>query len=247
MEFKLRGPNVTVSHKEASSLAAIVAAVDLLRAGRVANLIAGGVDAVYETFFKAYDRFKVMSAEPAFSRRVAPFDVERSGFVLGEGGFGLLLETVGAGVSTHGRFPCRSVRRRRAAQRLARQAGPLQRTMTLALEMPIDGGGRRRRYASATTRVLDATESALSALFSESRTVVTSVKGALENPAFRARHRVRQPSVGAPGGFRRLQVSRSGSCCCNEVATTAVAAPGRSLVNSFASGGALFSGARVES
>src|SRR6185503_11212742 len=54
MEFKLRGPNVTVSHKEASGLAAIVAGVELLRAGRVAHLIAGGVDAVYETFFKAH-------------------------------------------------------------------------------------------------------------------------------------------------------------------------------------------------
>ena len=89
MEFKLRGPNVTVSHKEASGLAAIVAGVELLRAGRVAHLIAGGVDAVYETFFKAHDHFKVMSVEPGFSRRVAPFDVERSGFVLGEGGVGL--------------------------------------------------------------------------------------------------------------------------------------------------------------
>ena len=34
LEFKLRGPNMTVSHKEASGLAAIVAAVDLLRDGR---------------------------------------------------------------------------------------------------------------------------------------------------------------------------------------------------------------------
>ena len=34
MEFKLRGPNVTVSHKEASGLAAIVAAVELLRGDR---------------------------------------------------------------------------------------------------------------------------------------------------------------------------------------------------------------------
>ena len=34
LEFKLRGPNVTVSHKEASGLAAIVTAVDHLREGR---------------------------------------------------------------------------------------------------------------------------------------------------------------------------------------------------------------------
>jgi 3-oxoacyl-(acyl-carrier-protein) synthase len=94
MEFKLRGPNATVSHKEASGLAAIVAAVDLLRAGRASSLIAGGVDAVYETFFKAHDRFQVMSAEAGWSPRLAPFDASRGGFVLGEGGVGLWLRCV---------------------------------------------------------------------------------------------------------------------------------------------------------
>ena len=34
LEYKLRGPNVTISQKEASGLAAIAAAVDLLRLGR---------------------------------------------------------------------------------------------------------------------------------------------------------------------------------------------------------------------
>ena len=34
LEFKLRGPNATISQKEASGLAAIATAVDLLRAGR---------------------------------------------------------------------------------------------------------------------------------------------------------------------------------------------------------------------
>ena len=58
----LRGPNLTVSHKEASGLAAIVTAVDLLREGRATALMAGGVDAIFETFYKAHDRFGVMSA-----------------------------------------------------------------------------------------------------------------------------------------------------------------------------------------
>src|SRR5207247_8734746 len=84
--------------------ASIAAGFGLWRSGRLAPLIAGGVDAVYETFFKAYGRFKVMSAEPTFSHRVAPFDEERSGFVLGEGGFGLWLQRADGMVSRHGQI-----------------------------------------------------------------------------------------------------------------------------------------------
>ncbi len=82
MEFKLRGPNVTISHKEASSLAAITSAVDMLRMGRATGLVAGGVDVVYEVFFKAHDGFRVMSAHGAHSGALAPFDAARAGFVL---------------------------------------------------------------------------------------------------------------------------------------------------------------------
>ena len=92
LEFKLRGPNATVSYKEASGLAAIVSATEMIREGHASALAAGGVDAVYEIFFKAYDRFRVMSPAAAHDARVAPFDASRSGFVLGEGGFMLWLE-----------------------------------------------------------------------------------------------------------------------------------------------------------
>jgi 3-oxoacyl-[acyl-carrier-protein] synthase II len=54
LEHRLRGPNMTVSHKEASGLAAVVTAVDLLRERRAAALVAGGADAIFETFFKAH-------------------------------------------------------------------------------------------------------------------------------------------------------------------------------------------------
>ncbi len=99
LEFKLRGPNMTETHKEASGLSAIVAGVDLLREGRAASIMAGGVDAVYETFFKGHDRFAVMSPAPAFGSALAPFDASRSGFVMGEGGFGLWL-TAGDGAAS---------------------------------------------------------------------------------------------------------------------------------------------------
>ena len=92
LELKLRGPNITMTHKEASGLSAIVTAVDLLREGRASALVAGGVEAIYETVFKAHDRFKVMSPDKVFSSRLAPFDAARSGFVMGEGAFLLWLE-----------------------------------------------------------------------------------------------------------------------------------------------------------
>ena len=106
LEFKLRGPNATVSYKEASGLAAIVSATEMIREGHASALAAGGVDAVYEIFFKAYDRFRVMSPAAAPDARLAPFDASRNGFVLGEGGFMLWLEQDGAwqsrGATAHG-------------------------------------------------------------------------------------------------------------------------------------------------
>ena len=122
LEFKLRGPNVTVSHKEASGLAAIVTAVDHLREGRARAMMAGGVDAVYETFYKGHDRFDVMSREPHFSssrwrrstsaQRVRPRrgrfrSVDRDG--------------AADGLTAARRDPrCRRVERRGARQSLAR-------------------------------------------------------------------------------------------------------------------------------
>ena len=67
LDHRLRGPNMTVSHKEASGLAALIDAVDILREDNASSLIAGGTDAVFETFFKAHDRFGVMSPSESFS------------------------------------------------------------------------------------------------------------------------------------------------------------------------------------
>jgi 3-oxoacyl-(acyl-carrier-protein) synthase len=244
MEFKLRGPNATVSHKEASGLAAIATGVDLLRAGRVAHLIAGGVDAVYETFFKAYDRFKVMSAEPTFSHRVAPFDVERSGFVLGEGGFGLWLQRDGGLVSQHGQILGAAV----PLNAWPDKPDALTRTMTLALEdAGLSAADVDVVYASANaTRTLDATEAAaLRSLFAGSRTVVTSVKGALGESGVSGAASCAAAflcgRVGWVPPIAGLEAPDPAAAGLN-LASAPVAAPGPIvLVNSFASGGALFS------
>jgi 3-oxoacyl-[acyl-carrier-protein] synthase II len=185
LEFKLRGPNVTVSQKESSGLAAIVTAVDALRFGRAAALAAGGVDAIFDIFFRVHDRFGVMSTAPS---PAGPFDAARDGFVLGEGGYALVLERhdswirrkgadaggevlgVGAGSAAVG------------INQWPDEPAAIARTVTAAL----DNAGLAADdidvvYASANgSGVLDRVEAAaLAAVFSGRRPIVTSIKGAL--------------------------------------------------------------------
>lgn len=252
LEHRFRGPNVTVSHKEASSLAAIVSAVDLIREGRATALMTGGVDAIFEPFYNAHDRFAVMSAETAFSRRLAPFDEARGGFALGEGGFCLWLGNAASSrdpVGRHGEIL--GVSAAGAAGPInewPQRHEPLVRTMRLALE---DAGLTADAvdvvYAAANaTRGLDAIEAlALAELFGGTRTVVTSIKGALgEFGASGAAACVAALLCGRIGRVPPV----AGLECVDlaarslRVARTAIDAPGPvALVNSCASGGALFS------
>ena len=253
LEFKLRGPNATVSYKEASGLAAIVSATEMIREGHASALAAGGVDAVYEIFFKAYDRFRVMSPAAAPDARLAPFDESRSGFVLGEGGFMLWLEPDDGwrsrGATAHGEIL--GIGASSAAVPLNAwpdAAGPLVRTMRLALDdAGIDPSDVDVVYASANaTQALDRVEAdALAALFGSESCVVTSVKGALGES-------------GASGSAACIAALLCGQVCrvppiaglatpeatasTLRLARAVVDAPGPiALVNSFASGGALFS------
>jgi 3-oxoacyl-[acyl-carrier-protein] synthase II len=253
LEFKLRGPNATVSYKEASGLAAIVSATEMIREGHASALAAGGVDAVYEIFFKAYDRFRVMSPAAIPDARVAPFDASRSGFVLGEGGFMLWLEQDNGwqsrGARAHGEIL--GVGAASAAVPLNEWPGthgPLVRTMRLALD---DAGIAPRDvnvvYASANaTQALDRVEaSALGELFGSESCVVTSVKGSLgESGASGSAACVAALLCGRAGrvppisGFAKPDAAAGAL----RLAVAAVDVPGPiALVNSFASGGALFS------
>jgi 3-oxoacyl-[acyl-carrier-protein] synthase II len=252
LEHRFRGPNVTVSQKEASGLAAIVTAVDLIREGRADALLTGGVDAVFETFYKAHDRFEVMSPDRVFSSRLAPFDAARDGFVLGEGAFTLCIrKSDDAAGSAAGHGEILGVAASSAAGPLNRwpdRPECLERTMRLALD---DAGLGPNDvdvvYASANaTPALDTTEArALTGLFGASRTIVTSVKGAVGE--FGA-----SGSAACAAGFLCGSVARvppiaglqNGDPATSSLrlARTSVAAPGPIvLVNSFASGGALFS------
>lgn len=98
IQYGLRGPNVTFNQREASSLAALAFSVGAIRDRRTTAMVSGGADCVDETFFKVHDRFRALSpraagAPHAGAEAARPFDRRRNGFVLGEGGFLMLLES----------------------------------------------------------------------------------------------------------------------------------------------------------
>jgi 3-oxoacyl-[acyl-carrier-protein] synthase II len=253
LEFGFRGPNSTLTHKEASGLAAIVTGVELVRAHRASGLVTGGVDALYEIFFKTHDRFRVMAPGPAFSRAAAPFDRERAGFVLGEGGYALWIEQ-GDDWRARGAVPYGEILGIGASGAAVPinawpdKSAALVRTMRLALE---DAGLRAEDvhvvYASANaTRALDGVEvEALAELFGGTKTVVTSIKGALGE--FGASGGAACAAALLCGRARQVPpvaglVEPDPEADSLTIAREATAAPGPiALVNSFASGGALFS------
>jgi 3-oxoacyl-[acyl-carrier-protein] synthase II len=99
IEFGLRGPNITFNQREASSLGALIFSVGAIRQGRTTAMVTGGADCVEETFFRVHDRFRALSpmrAKWGGTEAARPFDRDRNGFVLGEGGFLLLLESASA-------------------------------------------------------------------------------------------------------------------------------------------------------
>jgi len=99
IEFGLRGPNITVTNKEASSLAAVSAAYRLLKHRHANAIVTGGGDEVEEVYYSVLDRFGVMSPMDGGEEASRPFDRRRNGFVLGEGGYLLVLERLTSATS----------------------------------------------------------------------------------------------------------------------------------------------------
>lgn len=249
LEHKLCGPNATVTQKEASGLGAVAAALDLLRFDRADALATGGMDAVYDIFYRAHDQFGVMNPESEPGESCAPFGRRHGGFVMGEGGFGLWLErrpqhrahvlgeVLGAG-SASVDLPLHA---------WPRSPEPLVRTMKLALDdAEVDPSSVGVVYASANATRLDEVEAAaLATLVGGAATVVTSIKGAIgEFGASGAAACVAAVACGAAGKVPPIANLRSPhpSTAPLRLATTATDVPGEIvLVNSFASGGTLVS------
>ena len=248
LEFKLRGPNITVSVKEASGLSAIVTATDMLRLGRASALVAGGVDALFEIFYRVHDRFGVFDCS---DRSPAPFDRRHDGFVLGEGGYALLLEDAEA-CRSRGAHPIGyivGVAAESLSQPINQWPGDpsaIVRTMGAALaDAEIEPSEIGAIYAAANgaARLDDVEAQAISELFADNQPVVTTIKGAIgESGAASAASCVaaivcgkRVPAVHglaepAPSAARLHLASGTDSVAGSHV-----------MVNGIASGGALFS------
>jgi 3-oxoacyl-[acyl-carrier-protein] synthase II len=93
----LRGVNTTISAGEASGLQAIAYAADLLRGGRAAALLAGGVEELcFESFLGHYRAGRLCGARDGGGEFPVPFEARRNGFALAEGAALLMLEEAGA-------------------------------------------------------------------------------------------------------------------------------------------------------
>jgi 3-oxoacyl-[acyl-carrier-protein] synthase II len=256
LEYGLRGPNTTLMHKEASGLSAVVFGTHLIRRGKASAMVAGGADDIYERFYRVHDWFGVMAVGNGHGPATAPFDVDRCGFVMGEGGFMLVLEDAEASAARGGPVLAEVLGTAASASSCAINQWPsdehaLVRAMRLALEdAELTPDEVDVVYGSANgTIALDRAEAvAIRTVFGDREVPVTSVKGALgEFGAVGAGSLAAAILAGREGvivptvGLR----TRAADCPVTVVPATAplkgrAGAP-IALVNSFASGGTNFS------
>lgn len=94
IRFGLRGPNFTTVSACASSTNALIDAFTYIRLGRANAIVTGGSEAaVNESGIGGFNACQAMSLrndDPSTASR--PYDANRDGFVLGEGGAALVLE-----------------------------------------------------------------------------------------------------------------------------------------------------------
>jgi 3-oxoacyl-[acyl-carrier-protein] synthase II len=249
IEFGLRGPNVTFNQREASSLCALAFSIGAVRDGRIRAMVTGGADRIDETFFKVHDRFHALSPMRVGSDETArPFDRRRNGFVFGEGGFSVLVESETAarerGARIYGEILGLGMTASRTElNQWAADPDGLTRAMHLALA---DAGLAPDRidavYATANgSPHLDALEAvALATVFGDRPVPTASLKGAIgENSSGGAAGVVAGLLTLSQGAIvPTVGFAESDPVCAVNVSTTARRSDGDTfLVNSVASGG----------
>lgn len=94
MRFGFRGPNFTTVSACASSTNALIDAFNYIRLGKAVAIVSGGSEAaINESGMGGFNAVQAMSTrndDPAGASR--PYDKDRDGFVLGEGGGAIVLE-----------------------------------------------------------------------------------------------------------------------------------------------------------
>lgn len=94
MKYKLRGPNFATVSACASSTNALIDAMNLIRLGKATAIVTGGSEAaINEPGMAGFNSMQAISADNENFRTASrPFDRDRDGFVMGEGGGALILE-----------------------------------------------------------------------------------------------------------------------------------------------------------
>jgi len=94
IELGFRGVNSTVNHNEASAETAIAYATAEIMKGTADVMLAGGVDIVAEFFYDVMVHFKALSGANGGEEKARPFDINRNGFIIGEGAGIICLESL---------------------------------------------------------------------------------------------------------------------------------------------------------
>lgn len=90
----MRGPNFSTTTACAAGTDAVGSALEIIRRDEADVMLAGGVDALVTPLWVAgFDAMTVLSRRAGEDVGSKPFDVDRDGFLIGEGGGVLVLET----------------------------------------------------------------------------------------------------------------------------------------------------------
>jgi 3-oxoacyl-[acyl-carrier-protein] synthase II len=188
MHWKLHGPQLAISTACASSLDAIGLAAGMIERGEIETAITGGSETllspiVYESLVRA----GALSRNPDPERASRPFDVDRDGFVMGDGAGILVLERAdraqarGARVLAH----VRGYGAVADAYHIT-SPDPSARYEVEAMRDAIESAGEAGQhchviYAHATSTIVgDAAESnAINEVYADRQPIVTSIKGHL--------------------------------------------------------------------
>ncbi len=94
MKYKLRGPNYGTVSACASSSNALIDGLNLIRLGKADAFVTGGSEAaINEAGIAGFNSMQAIStSNENFQKASRPFDANRDGFVMGEGGGAIILE-----------------------------------------------------------------------------------------------------------------------------------------------------------
>jgi 3-oxoacyl-(acyl-carrier-protein) synthase len=110
INLRVRGPNIAVSIGQASGLAAICQAFELVRSGAADLMIAGGTDELEPGLFEAFAASKLVAPYLRNGNGFGtvelscPFDKRRSGMVIGEGAAFAVLENLDSALARSARI-----------------------------------------------------------------------------------------------------------------------------------------------